>query len=294
VRLLAGVSAALMAYLGIGLLLGVRPARMPSRRKPFGMHTWLRQAGLGVHPIGWVVISLLVGCVAASICTTITGSRVLGGVVGLAAAGVPSWQVARRRARRLGEAARAWPDGLRFLAASLRSGRTLPAALADLPSEGPEALRPAFTRFVSRTDVFGVGVALELTRDDLADPLSDRVIEVLITALEKGGALIPSLLHDLAESTTKDLRTAEEIDTNSLEQRLNARVVIVVPWAVLVVLTAQPGPFRDFYSSPAGTMVIVLAGVLSAVGLAMLTRFGRTATEPRLMQPRRPRRRVAR
>jgi tight adherence protein B len=253
------------------------------------MRGWLRQAGLSIHPVGWVAVSLLGGLVAGYLGTAITGSRVLGGVLGIAAVGMPSWQVSRRRARRLGEAARAWPDGLRFLAASLRSGRTLPTALVDLPDEGPEALRPAFARFASRTEVFGTRVALEITRDEMADPLSDRVIEVLVTSLEKGGALVPALLHDMAESTTEDLRTAEEIDTNSLEQRLNARVVIVIPWVVLMVLTAQPGPFRDFYSSPAGTMVILLAGALSAVGFALLARFGRTATEPRLVEPRQSR-----
>jgi tight adherence protein B len=276
-----------MAYLGVGLLLGVTPARLPRRRSGPGLRTWLWQAGLSIHPASWIALSLCAGLGAGYAGAAVSGSRVMGAVLGVAAAAVPSWVAARRRVRRLGEAARAWPDALRFLAASLRSGRTLPGALEDLPSEGPEALRPAFGRFASLAQVFGTKVALEIIRGELADPLSDRVIEVIITAFERGGDLVPGVLQDMADSTTEDLRTAEEIDTNSLEQRLNARVVIVIPWLVLMMLTARQGPFREFYSSPAGTTVILVAGALSFIGLLLLARFGRTATEPRLVESRR-------
>jgi len=286
VIVLAAVSAALTAYLGAGLLLEAEPIRISRMRMGRDLRPWLRQAGLPVHPLAWITFCAVVGLTTGLAVVSVTGARVLGLVVGLAGAVAPWWQVSRRRARRLGEAARAWPDALRYLAASLRSGITLPAALTDMAAEGPVALRPTFLRFPSLSEVFGNQIALEIVRDELSDPISDRVIEVLITTLEKGGPLVPTLLRDMAVSTTEDLRTAEEIDTNSLEQRLNARIVIVIPWMVLLVLTAQPGLFRDFYASPAGTLVIAVAAVLSVIGFVLLARFGRTPTEPRLVQPR--------
>ena len=36
--------------------------------------------------------------------------------------------------------------------------------------------------------------------------------------------------------------------------RINARAVMVLPWCVLVALTARPGAFRTFYQSSGGVV----------------------------------------
>ena len=45
--------------------------------------------------------------------------------------------------------------------------------------------------------------------------------------------------------------------------RINARAVVVLPWLVLVALTARPGAFRDFYRSSGGVVTLLLAGALT-------------------------------
>ena len=129
--------------------------------------------------------------------------------------------------------------------------------------------------------MLGTGPALELLKEDLADPTSDRVLEVLILAQERGGAIVREILDDLVAATTRDLKLLDEIDTEGLEMRINARAVMVLPWLVLVALTARPGAFRDFYRSPGGVVTLVLAGVLTAVGVVALGRLGREPVEAR-------------
>lgn len=129
--------------------------------------------------------------------------------------------------------------------------------------------------------------ALELVREDLADPGSDRVIEVLILAHERGGAAVPEILLDLTQAATKDLWTAEEVKTEALEQKINSRVVFILPWVVLIAMTARPGPFRDFYATNAGLAVVALGGVLSLVGILVASRLGASPTEPRVFGGRR-------
>ena len=125
--------------------------------------------------------------------------------------------------------------------------------------------------------------ALEMIKSDLADPTSDRVIEVLILAYERGGAVVPQILSDLAEATTKDIWTLEQVQTEALEQKINSRVVFVLPWLVLVAMTAQSGAFREFYSTPAGVMVAATGGVMSLIGMAIASRLGRQPPEPRIL-----------
>jgi tight adherence protein B len=147
---------------------------------------------------------------------------------------------------------------------------------------GPEPLRDALHGFGVYARSLGVTRALEMVRDDLADPTSDRVIEVLVLAYERGGAVVTEILGDLADATTRDGWLTEQIRTESLEQKINARVVFVLPWIVLVAMTARPGPFRDFYSSSAGVLVALIGGALSLIGIAISTRLGAQPAEQRV------------
>ena len=74
---------------------------------------------------------------------------------------------------------------------------------------------------------------------------------------------------DLADATTRDLWTLEEIRTEVLEQKINSRVVFVLPWVVLVAMTARSGAFREFYSSPAGLLVVAIGGLMSLLGVVI-------------------------
>jgi len=193
----------------------------------------------------------------------------------------------RRRKRlglqRLGELQEAWPDGLRHLVASVRSGLTVEAAVMELAHTGPDPLQAVLARFEILAPALGVVPALEAIRDEIADPTTDRVIEVLVVAHEIGGRVVPGVLEDLATAVTEDLRTVEEIRTAGLEQRLNARIVFAVPWALLVLLTSRAGAYRSFYQSRPGTMIVLAAALLSTIALLLVGRLGREPLEHRVL-----------
>jgi tight adherence protein B len=176
----------------------------------------------------------------------------------------------------------AWPDGLRDLVASIGAGRSLTQALGDLASFGPPALQEALRGFSELARVLGTGAALEIVREELADPTTDRVLEILVLAHECGGPIIRTILTDLVDATTRDLKVLDAIETESLESRINARAVVVLPWLVLIVLTARAGPFRDFYRSSGGVVTLLIAAGASALGVLTLGRLGREPDEPRV------------
>ena len=62
----------------------------------------------------------------------------------------------------------------------------------------------------------------------------------------------------------------------------DARAVVVLPWFVLVALTARAGPFRDFYRSGGGFATLVVAACLTGLGMAFLRRLGRDEDEERV------------
>lgn len=272
----AAATAVCVGALGILLVRWRRtsPAPPPTRRDTVhGLDLTLSQfwgTVLGAAVITFVVVYGL------------TGLAVVAAVPALVVATLPRAYFSRARAKRLASVQDAWPDGIRDILASIRAGSSLPVALESLARFGPPPLREAFQGFTVYSRSLGVVQALEIVRDDLADPTSDRVIEVLILAYERGGAVVPAILADLAEATTRDSWALEQIRTETLEHKINSRVVFVLPWLVLVAITSKPGAFRDFYSTPSGILVVVLGGVMSLVGVAIASRLGAIPAEPRV------------
>lgn len=243
----------------------------------------LAQAGVRIGPgVVWSG-SVALGLVAFALLAALTGIPAVAVVPALAAASWPHAHLGRRRARRLRQLQEAWPDGIRELRAGITAGLSLNQALLSLVRHGPEPLREALCDYPTLVRIAGVGPALEVVREQVADPTSDRVIEVLILAHERGGRILPDILADLADGTTRDLRTREAIETAALEQRLNAGAVFVLPWMVLLVLTLREGPFREFYRSPAGLTVVAVGGLLSLIGLALVARLSRQPVEERVL-----------
>jgi tight adherence protein B len=279
VILLASTASAI----ALGLVLLEVSAKAPrSSFRRWRSIPWPTQAGLDVTPTQFWLASIGAGVATYLVVFALTSLPIVALMPALVVATLPRAYFGRKRANRLAEVQEAWPDGLRDLIASVRSGASLPNAIESLAAFGPAPLRQAFQGFAVYSRSLGVVPALEMIRADLADPTSDRVIEVLILAYERGGTVVPEILSDLAEATTRDIWTLEQIRSEALEQKINARVVFVLPWFVLVAITARDGPFRDFYSTRAGLAVALLGGVMSLVGIAIASRLGNQPAEPRV------------
>jgi tight adherence protein B len=279
--LCVGVCCALLVATVTGTMPRLRRTRTMFSSRRGRVATWLQQGGVGVGPSAFVWGSALAGSFALLATAALTGSLFVALVPAIAVALLPRAYFGRRRRARLRVVQRAWPDGLRDILASITAGLSLTQAINTLRVTGPPPLRDAFARFPELSRVVGTGPALELVKEDLADATSDRVIEVLVLAHERGGAIVREILQDLVVATSRDLKLLDEMETEGLEMRINARAVMVLPWLVLVALTAHPGAFRDFYRSPGGVVTLAFAGVLTAVGVVVLTRLAREPVEAR-------------
>jgi tight adherence protein B len=284
--LLAGLAVGVFVYFLVGFGTGYAPdiriRRLRSRKQISGRQLWLNQAGVAVTPRQFVAGSVAVGAIAFLAVAAVTGAPLVAVVPAAGVAVLPRAYFARRRAAHLRRVQAAWPDGLRDVIASIAAGRSLPQALNALAASGPVPLQEAFARFPMLSRMLGTVPALEVIKEELADPTSDRVIEVLVLAHERGGQIVRDILDDLVAATTRDLKLLEEIETEGLEMKINARAVLVLPWLVLVALTIRAGPFREFYRSAGGLVVVVVAGLLSLAGGFLITRLSRTRGEQRV------------
>jgi tight adherence protein B len=243
----------------------------------------LHQAGVGISPLQFGLLSCALGAGACLVTLALTRTPLVAIVPAGAVAVLPRAYYARRRAVRLRSVLEAWPDGLRDLAGSIAAGCSLTQAVTALATTGPAPLRDAFARFPAHAPMLGTVAALEVVQDELADPASDRVLEVLVLAHERGGAVVKEILEDLVVTTTKDVKVLDEIEVDDLEMKINARAVLALPWFVLVALVARAGAFRDFYRSTPGFAVVLGGAALCGLGYVWISRLGRTAGEPRVL-----------
>lgn len=284
-RLLAALATGIAVYLLAGFLTGNSPSFQRSRpaiARDDKQALWLSQAGVDLTPRQFWAGSLFVGLLGFGFAWALSGAWVVAAVPAITVAVLPRAYFSRQRSKRMAETIQAWPDGLRDLQASIQAGRSLPQAIESMAVSGPPALREAFVRFPTLNQMFGTVAALEAIKESLADPTSDRVIEILTLAYERGGPSVTGILSDLADAVTEDLRTIEEIRTAELEQKINARAVFALPWLVLLLITIRGGPFREFYQGSAGVLTVAAGAALSLVGLLIVARLAREPAEPRV------------
>ncbi|MCP4966627.1 MAG: hypothetical protein GY926_15535 [bacterium] len=284
-RLLAAVATASFVYLAVGYLTGNAPnLATRARAKPqiSTRQLWLIQAGSDLTPRQFWAGSVLVGVAGLLILGAITGTWWVAAIPSIAIAFMPYSHFSRQRAGRLADVQKAWPDGLREVLAHVNSGATLAAAIESLAVRGPEALQQAFARFPGQAKMFGVVPAMEIVKEELADPSSDKVVEVLILAHQFGGDGLKTVLRDLIETMTADQLTAEQIRTAGFEQRLEGVVVALAPWVMLVYLATVPAAYREFYRSSTGRFVVIVAGIWAGFGWVLMRIIARPAQEVRV------------
>lgn len=232
---------------------------------------------------GVVSLSVVLAFVVFISLTALTGAVPIGLCFGAFAAAVPwaalSWQ-AKRRQTALREI---WPDAIDNLRSAVRAGLTLPEALSQLADRGPEQLRDAFMSFAldyrsgARFDD-----ALNRLKNTLADPTADRLFAALKVTREVGGADIGRLLQTLSDFLRDDARTRAELEARQSWTVNGARLAVVAPWVVLLLLATQPDAAAA-YQSVAGLLVLLGGMAVSVICYRLMLRIGSLPAERRVL-----------
>ncbi|MFT3852014.1 MAG: type II secretion system F family protein [Ilumatobacteraceae bacterium] len=278
--------AAVAAYLLVSGL-GPRPPKRPRRRRPQPRREplvlRLRQAGVTISAARYraTIVASAVGVFV--VVYGLTGTVGLALIPATAVGFAPRTFYARRRRKALEARMAAWPEAIRDVLSSISVGSTLQRALVALGDTGPEPLRPVWRRFALNAAVLDVAAALEQVRLDLADPVSDRVVETLQAANERGQTVMIDVLRTLADDVAKDLQLNEQIITGQTEVRAQAFVAVLLPFAVLLLLVTTNAGFGRFYRSSAGFVVICVGALMALLGWKLINALGKIPSEPRVL-----------
>ena len=287
-RLLVALLASVAVYVLVTSLLDwrqPRPVRQRSTRTPRrnGLQQRLDQSGAGISAGRYrlTVIGTMFGVAFVIYAATGTASLAVPPAVAIGLA--PRLHFQRRHAKVVGERRGAWPEAIRDVLANLSTGQTLHRSLCLLGQSGPLPLRATWQRYERNAAALDVATALELARAELADPVSDRVLEAFSAAHEHGRDVIVSVLRSLADNVTKDLQLLEQIATGQTEIRSQAVVAVILPFFVLAFLVAANDSYRSFYRTTGGWIVVTIGVGMALGGWKLITVLGRVPVEERVL-----------
>lgn len=287
-RLLVALLAAVAAYVMVTAILDwrrprlVRTPRVRTQRRST-LQQRLDQSGAGISAGRYRLTVLATVCGVAFVIYALTGTASLAVPPAIAIGLAPKLFFERRQAKVLAERRGAWPEAIRDVLAHLSAGQTLHRSLCLLGESGPLPLRPTWQRYERNSAALDVPTALDLARAELADPVSDRVIEAFAAAHEHGRDVIMSVLRSLADNVTRDLQLVEQIATGQTEMRSQAVIAVILPFAVLAFLVAANDSYRSFYQTTGGWIVVTIGVGMAVGGWKLITLLGRIPAEQRVL-----------
>ena len=278
--------------LGLGLFLVWTSFWAPEPSREAASDGWsartqdrlIRAGAPGVTPAALVTIASVGAALVFLLVAGLTRSPVVALCFAVMAARAPFAIVTSRSRARVRATRAAWPDAVDHLSGGIRAGLSLPQAVAQLGTRGPEELRPAFSSFAEDFRATGrFAESLDALKERLADPIADRIVEALRVTREVGGTDVGTMLRTLSEFLRDDARTRGELEARQSWTVSAARLAVAAPWVVL--RCSRPGPAASPRTTPRRARPCSRrAPSPSFVAYRLMVSIGRLPEEARLLR----------
>jgi len=213
----------------------------------------------------------------------LTQSTVMASAISTVALALPIEMTRLRRAKALKAEREAWPIAIDHLISAVSSGISIPRALNDLIERGPEALTRQFAE-IKRAIDSGAAFhdALRMAKRRFHTSAADQVLEVLIIARVTGSSNVGTIFRTLGEFLRQENAMRAEIEARHGWVRSSASLAAIAPWALLVILSAQPTT-RAAFTTSTGLYILILGVALTAVAYLWMNLVGRLPEVPRAL-----------
>ena len=225
-------------------------------------------AGIARKPAEWVLLGTAVSLLLAAALTVLTGSPVLGVLIGALAGWlgmrlIASLRITRRRAA----FAEQLPDVLQLVAGSLQSGFSLPQALNAVVREDTQPAAGEFSRSLAENRISG---ELEVALDRVADRMDSTDLRWTVMAIRiqrtVGGNLV-EVLRNTVGTMRERAQLRRHVRALSAEGRLSAYILVALPLLIGAWLfIGRRGYVRPLYTTSFGLVMLVGAAVLVVLG----------------------------
>jgi tight adherence protein B len=232
-----------------------------------GLAKLIEQSGVRTTPSAVIVMSLVVGIVAAllvSILVRVPFLPIVALVAGLAA---PTLYLMFQRSRRMAKFEEQFPEALDLLSRALRAGHAFQTAMGMVADDLKEPVGPEFRKTFDQQNF---GLPLRDALFQLADriPLMDvRFFTTAVLIQRDTGGNLAEILDNLSHVVRERFRIRREIRTKTAHGRFTGLVLLALPAGLGVILTVlNPDHMNLMFNHRIGHMLIGAAIVMQTVG----------------------------
>ena len=244
----------------------------------------LLQAGFSNIQPGQFLLLLFGGFISAIVILSLITNSMLISVavcVCVAAQLIESFQ--SRVAAETQKANAQWPKYLDSIHSATWAGATLEQALLDSISSAPAMHSWALLEFEKdQTSGIPFNDCLDNLKTRLANPIADRFIEITRLASASGGRGYLNALRAQSLQLRLENSTWSEIQVKQNWVLGTAKLAVLAPWLILVLLSLRPETSIAFQSEN-GLVVLAVGLVASLLAFRLIKTLGKLPPRPRTL-----------
>jgi Flp pilus assembly protein TadB/Mg-chelatase subunit ChlD len=195
----------------------------------------------------------------------------------LFALGVPylvrEW-VTRTLARRRNRFAEQLPDALQVIASALRSGHSLPGALAVVVESASEPMKTEMQRVVADEQL---GIPMEQSLMVVAERMASADVEqlALVSQLQReAGGNAAEVVDRVAETVRERFDLRRLIQTLTMQGRMSRWIVTALPIGIILILQIEnPHYLHPLLASTGGKIIFALTALWALAGSFVIKRI---------------------
>jgi tight adherence protein B len=232
-----------------------------------GLAKLIDQSGVRTTPSAVIVMSLVVGIVAALLVGILVRVPFLPIVALVAGLSAPTLYLMFQRSRRMGKFEEQFPEALDLLSRALRAGHAFQTAMGMVADDLKDPVGPEFRKTFDQQNF---GLPLRDALFQLADriPLMDvRFFTTAVLIQRDTGGNLAEILDNLSHVVRERFRIRREIRTKTAHGRFTGLVLLALPAGLGVILTVlNPDHMNLLFNHRIGHMLIGAAIVMQTVG----------------------------
>lgn len=218
--------------------------------------------------------NLVLCTVAGLVAYVLTGTIWIAAAMAFLMLAVPRYGLRSARRRRWARFETQLPDLLMALAAALRAGSGLQAALSSLVPQSPQPLKQEFGLLLRQQRL---GVPLEQGLDSLLLRMPVEGARLVVSALKiatRNGGSLAATLDGMAATLRARLHMQARIQALTSQGRLQAWLMAAMPPILAMVLHyLDPDAMQQLWSTPVGWASLAVIVVLETVGILLVRRI---------------------
>ena len=234
----------------------------------------IEQSGRNTPAHRLLLLSIAIGASSGLLIWTITSNILIGVVVGLVAAAVPSLKVNLDRSKRMLKFEEQLPEAMDIMIRALKAGHPFSGTLKLVAEEMDD---PISTEFGIVFADINYGLDVRQAFLNLLERVPNMTLMTVVIAVivqrETGGNLAETLAN-ISAVVRGRFRFQRKVRTLSAEGRMSAWVLALIPFVLFVgIMVTTPSYLELMITEPEGIKLISVAFTLVIIGIFWLRRI---------------------